>query len=590
MNAAGKIGAAASSSQVDAETPPQPPVYRRLHGLVQSFGSDRGKPNRRQGELLAAVAELIDALALGLVIDREGTLALSEFALDASHRANHLAIGNELRLAASEAIRTMEPRADVSATVPNAVLLATPLPRGIGAITAIRAASEAALGPSRATLELAALVVSFGNVDTNTRHSKTLADLVAASATTPLPQAPSALADRLRETLHARSVFVATPGGDVLAASPAAAPRGSTPISEQIRSFARRCARLDQPLVEDKAKDGKPGLAFELNARSVVGFKVTDRRSSHDAVIIVAEPGSGFAELDGNGWTVVRTLIDISVKREAKRRMPILRPGARLLMAIALAALLAAAFFVPVPDRIRAEAELEAEGRHFVSASFSGVLREAKVKAGDVVRQGDIIALLEGEALQLARNTAASKADEAFRRRDAAVREKRITEAELARNEAEAAAAERDLLDWQLANLVLKAPVDGVVLSSPLERSAGAPVREGDTVAEIAPLEHMRVRVDVPIETVARLPHQADALLYLDGVQSEPIKLENFRSAPEVETIAGRTVLPVRSTIANAGQSLRPGQRGVAILPTGRARLGEILFRDAWIALKRWWR
>ncbi|HEV7322267.1 MAG TPA: HlyD family efflux transporter periplasmic adaptor subunit [Ensifer sp.] len=589
MNAAGKIGAAAGRSPTDGEPPSQPPVYRRLHRVVQSFGSGRGASDRRQGELLAVVAELVDAHALGLVIDRDGTLALSDFALDASHRANHLAIGNELRLAASDAIRTMEPRAEVSASVPNAVLLATPLPRGTGAITAIRPASEAALVSSRATLELAALALSLGTVETNANLSKTLADLAVAEAT-PLPEDPGTFADRLRGVLHARSVFVTTPAGDVLVSSPTAVPRNSAPIAEQVRSFARRCARLDHPLVEEKAGDAKPGLASELNARSVVGFKVTDRRTARDVIVIVAEPGARFAELDANGWTVVRAIVDVNVKPAVQRRMPALRPGARLLTAFAAAALLAAAFFVPIPDRIRAEAELEAEGRHFVSASFSGVLREAKVKAGDVVKMGDTIAVLEGEALQLARNTAASKADEAFRRRDAAVREKRITEAELARNEGDAAASERDLLDWQLANLVLKAPVDGVVLQSPLERSAGAPVREGDTIVEIAPLEHMRARIDIPVEALARLPLQAEAKLYLDGVQSDPITLENFRKAPEVETLAGRTVLPMRATIENTSQSLRPGQRGVATLPTGQARLGEILFRDAWVALKRWWR
>ncbi|MGE6781851.1 HlyD family efflux transporter periplasmic adaptor subunit [Ensifer adhaerens] len=590
MNAAGKFGAATGGSPADGKAPPQPPVYRRLHRAVQAVGADRSAPDRHRGELLAAVAELIDAYALGHVIDRDGTLALSDFALDAGHRANHLAIGNELRLAASDAIRTMEPRADAAASIPNAVLLATPLPRGTGAIAAIRPASEAALASSRATLELAALAVTLGSAGTDAPLTKTLSDLAAGVATTPLPDEPNAFAGRLRDILRARSVFITTPAGDVLASSPTSVPRNSAPIAEQLRNFARRCARLDHPLVERKSGDGKPGLATELNAGHVIGFGITGRRTARDAIIIVAEPGAPFAELDGNGWTVVKAIMNVNAIPVAPRRMPVFRPGARLLTGLVALGLMTAAYFIPVPDRIRAEAQLEAEGRHFVAASFSGVLREAKVKAGDVVRQGDTIALLEGEALQLARNTAASKADEAFRRRDAAVREKRITDAELARNEAEAAAAERDLLDWQLANLQLKAPVDGVVLDSPLERSAGAPVREGDTIAEIAPLEHMRVRADIPVEALQRLPHPANALLYLDGVQSEAIKLADFRNAPEVETIAGRTVLPVRATIENTGQSLRPGHRGVAVFATGRARLGEVLFRDAWIALKRWWR
>ena len=565
------------------------PAYRRLHLLGREVAAGLGSVEQQQARLVAIAAELIDAHALGFVTERDGVLTLRDFALDARHRADHLSIGNELRLAASECLRTREPRMEPSANIQGAFLLATTLADSRSAVAAIKSGGEAVLPAARATLELAALAMSFG---VTSRGGGAIISALAAlaAADDAVPREPAELAARLLSALGARMIFIAAANGELMASAPGALPNKETPAHRELRALAKRAAGQDRPVVVRSSDGDEKQVAIELNATKLAAFRIGDKRDGRDVFVIAVEPARPFSELDAGGWAVARSLIEARTALPPARARRNWRPKRSALATLFFALAAGVALLVPIPDRIRAEATLEADGRHFVSASFSGVLREARVKAGDVVGKDDTIALLEGEALQLARNTAASKADEAFRRRDAAIREKRITDAELARNEGEAAAAERDLLDWQLANLELKAPVDGVVLDSPLEQSAGAPVREGDVVAEIAPLEHIRVRVDVPVETLSRLPPDAEASLYLDGVQSAAIAIGNFRIAPEVETINGSTVLPVWAVIENSAHALRPGQRGVAIIPTGRALIGKVLFRDAWIALTRWWR
>lgn len=574
----------------DGRQPDVLPAYRRLHAIGRDIAARRSPLEQQQARLVATVAEMIDAHAFGFVVERDGTLALRDFALDARYRADHLSIGNELRLAASEALRTREPRVEPSASVPGAFVFATSVGDGRGAIAAIKGGGETALSATRATLELSALALSLdpgGGV--RGESVKALAALSISLGAGPASE-PASLADRLAAAFTARMVFIAAANGEILASAPAALHGRETPVRNALRSLAKRCADLDSPLIVRASDDGEKQVADELSATRVVAFRIGDRRARRDRVVIIVEPGPAFVDLDASGWTIARALFEADDAPLPVRRNRDWRPKRSVIATGVVAVAALAALLVPVPDRIRAEAELEADGRHFVSASFSGVLREAKVKAGDVVRKDDTIAVLEGEALQLARSTAASKADEAFRRRDAAIREKRITDAELARNEGEAAASERDLLDWQLASLELKAPVDGVVLDSPLEQSAGAPVREGDIVVEIAPLQSIRARVDVPVESLARLPESPHASLYLDGVRLDAIEIERFSMAPEVETRNGRTVLPLRAVVANATHALRPGQRGVAVIPAGHSLLGEILFRDAWIAMRRWWR
>lgn len=574
-----------SSTAADAA-----PAHRRLQAIAAEIADGKGTPEHLQSRILTSLAELLDADAVAFVTERDGSLAVRDLALDARHRATHLAIGNEFRMAASEVLRTSKPRVEPSVNVPAAMLVATPLVDGQSVIAVIKAGSQKNLSTVKTTLELAALAMNAAVP----RAGPPLASMLSNVMTT-LEEAGQGraddLADRLASAFSARLVLVSDTEGAILATAPKSTMRPDTPAHQAAMRLIGRVKTLGRPVIERSADDGDDTLAGQLTASMVVALRVDGTRPGRRTVVVLVEPGAAFAGLDVEGWRVVQALLVTStaaslLQRERTKWHPT-RKAMLTLLAIAAAT---AALFVPVPDRIRAEAELEPESRNFVSASFSGVLRTATVKPGDVVKAGDTIALLEGEALSLARSTAAAKAEEAFRRRDAAIREKRITEAELARNEGEAAAAERDLLDWQLASLDLKAPVDGVVLASPLEQSAGAPVREGDVIAEIAPLEHIRVRFDVPVESLSRLTAPAKAELHMDGASSDTIKIEDFTAAPEAETTGGRTVLPLRAGIDNANNALRPGQRGVVLIPTGTALLGEILFRDAWIALKRWWR
>jgi len=77
-------------------------------------------------------------------------------------------------------------------------------------------------------------------------------------------------------------------------------------------------------------------------------------------------------------------------------------------------------------------------------------------------------------------------------------------------------------------------------------------------------------------------------MLARDGLAGAPLRLEDLRPAPRAEARDGAVALPLTAEIDNPDSLLRPGQRGVAVLPVGRARLGEVLFRRAWGALHRW--
>jgi len=73
------------------------------------------------------------------------------------------------------------------------------------------------------------------------------------------------------------------------------------------------------------------------------------------------------------------------------------RRGQAILFAVALAAAL---LFVPVPHRVPCNCQLEPVTRRFVAAPFAGPLKETFVEPGDLVKQGQLLARMDGREIR----------------------------------------------------------------------------------------------------------------------------------------------------------------------------------------------
>ncbi|WP_157020238.1 HlyD family secretion protein [Mesorhizobium xinjiangense] len=561
------------------------PLYHRLRRQLQGARAHSGRNAQGAAPALAAIAEMIDAEAAAVLVERDGSLAVRDLTLDARHRDSRTKLAAELRFAASEALRGPGSHQEMSTALPGAVVLASAFADGGGAVAALRRGGTP-LPAARATLELAAAALQptarEGGMGLATGLSA-LIDAFKGAA----PADPVELAELMVSAFGASHAFIGGDDGAIRAVFPVGAVREDSPVESAARDLFTRAGSAAGPIVERK-EQASTSLASALKADCVVALQVGGRRKAAPLTCLLADPAADFRQLDTKGWLVVQTLLDATLDAPQRKRARSRRRWTGRIGALVAAALALAVMFIPIPDRIRAEVELEPEGRRFVTATFNAVLLHSDAAPGDFVARGEPIAELEGEELILSHSAAAARAGEAFRRRDAAVRAKDVTEAELARLEGEAVAAERDLLAWQIAQLQLRAPVDGVVLESPFEHSDGAPLREGDVIAEIAPVDRLRVRIDVPVEDLQRLDEAVDGELHFDGVSGDPVPVTDLRRAARAETIDGQTVIPLRTTIDNPDLKLRPGQKGVALLPTGKAPIGEILFRGAWNAFRRW--
>jgi RND family efflux transporter MFP subunit len=259
-----------------------------------------------------------------------------------------------------------------------------------------------------------------------------------------------------------------------------------------------------------------------------------------------------------------------------------------------MTALLAAALYLGFATgdyRVSADARIEGRVQRTLTAPFQGYVREARHRAGDRVRQGEVLARLDDRDLRLERSRIAGQRDqlikqyrEAMAKRDRA--QARIVSAQLDQTEAQFA-----LIEEHLARTEVLAPFDGVLVSGDLTQSLGAPLERGQALFEIAPLDAYRVVLQVDEHRVADVrPGQRGELVLapMPGVRF-PIVLDSV--TPVSSPKEGRNYFRVEAQFdGGPDPRLRPGMEGVAKVAVEERRMFHVWTRDIadWMRLKAW--
>lgn len=246
----------------------------------------------------------------------------------------------------------------------------------------------------------------------------------------------------------------------------------------------------------------------------------------------------------------------------------------------AILALVAAIALIPLPYRIRCDAELQPVVRRHVAAPFEGILRQCLVKPGDVVSAGQVLGRMDAKELNWELAAATADRDRAAKSGDVNLAAGKAAAAQIDRFESRRLAERVKLLESRLAQLDISTPQVGVVVSGNLERAEGAPVKVGQTLFEVAPLERMIVEVLIPEYEIDRASIGQTVDVYLDSVPGEALTGAVLRIHPRAELRNGANVFVAELELDNHDDRLRPGMKGIARLATQRRPL-------AWIAAQR---
>jgi multidrug efflux pump subunit AcrA (membrane-fusion protein) len=111
-----------------------------------------------------------------------------------------------------------------------------------------------------------------------------------------------------------------------------------------------------------------------------------------------------------------------------------------------------------------------------------------------------------------------------------------------------------------------------------LEDAQGAPVRIGDVLAEVAPLQTLRLELNVNESDIAYVELEQTASIVLDGNPLDLLTGQIERIRPASENRNNKNVFVSEIAIDNQNALLRPGMQGTAKIAAGDRSLGWILF------------
>ena len=234
---------------------------------------------------------------------------------------------------------------------------------------------------------------------------------------------------------------------------------------------------------------------------------------------------------------------------------------------------------------------LETIQQQVIPAPFDGYLKTVEVDVGQSVEQDtSVLATLDTAELRL--QLAAAQADKAgyLKQVSAAMRDNETAQAQIAQANADKAQAQIDLLNHQIGQSQLTTPLAGVVVKGDLKRQIGAPVRTGDILFEVCPIESIRAQLLVPDDLILYMEVGQEGRLATASYPDKPIRFVIERIDPMAEVVNQRNVFKVRARLTETYPWMRPGMEGVAKVEVGKKRYVWIWTRKVtnWLRMKLW--
>jgi multidrug resistance efflux pump len=252
-----------------------------------------------------------------------------------------------------------------------------------------------------------------------------------------------------------------------------------------------------------------------------------------------------------------------------------------------------AAFLIFGKGQFRPEAPfvLEAVYQQTVPAPFDGYIKSVTVEVGDAV-EADKSTLAELDTAELRLRLAAAKAEQAgyLKQVAAAMRDGETAQAQIAQANADRAEAQIDLLNYLISEANIVSPMSGTVVKGDLKREIGAPVKTGDVLFEVTPLESLRAVLMVSEDCIFDIKVGQEGSLATVSYPAQKIEFVVERINPMAEIVNNRNVFKVRARLLETRPWMRPGMEGVARVSVGKRRYAWIWSRKIvnWVRMKLW--
>ncbi len=232
---------------------------------------------------------------------------------------------------------------------------------------------------------------------------------------------------------------------------------------------------------------------------------------------------------------------------------------------------------LPMTHEVSCDCELQPVVRRFVAAPFEGTLDKSLVEPGETVVEGQLLARIDPREINWELAGVDAEQQRASKERDTNLAKQDIGAAEISRYDVERLKTRRKLLTHRSENLEIRSPINGLVITGDLKKSEGVPMKTGDRMFEIAPLDQMLVEVAIPEPDIRHIAVGQAVSVTLDAFPGETLTGQLRRIHPRSEVRDESHVFIAEVELPNPQGRLRPGMRGAADIVAGQRMLGWIL-------------
>lgn len=241
--------------------------------------------------------------------------------------------------------------------------------------------------------------------------------------------------------------------------------------------------------------------------------------------------------------------------------------------------------------RVDAPAQLEGAIQRSITAPTDGFIQRALAKPGDLVKKDQVLVLLEDKDLLLDQQRLRSRLAQLQGSFSSAMANRDLPAVAKGRSEIDEAKAELALIEQQLERTQITAPFEGEVIEGDLRQSLGSPVRRGEVMMTLAPVDDYRIVFHVSETEINNVTEGQHGALALASQPHEKHRLVVSRITPLANIDNGRNAFKVEAVFAESvNGSLRPGMEGVVKVDVEKRSLLWIVFHSAWdwLTMKRW--
>ena len=233
----------------------------------------------------------------------------------------------------------------------------------------------------------------------------------------------------------------------------------------------------------------------------------------------------------------------------------------------------------------------EATYQQVIPAPFDGYINKVNVEVNEPVEANKtVMAILDRAELRLKLAAAKAEMSGYIKQASVAMRDGQIAQAQIAKANADKMTAQINLLNYMMSRSDILSPISGFVVKGDLKKQIGAPVRTGDVLFEVSPLQSLRAELLVPEDDIFDIQPGQEGLLTTASFPGQRIKFTVERINPVAEVVNQRNVFKVRVNLLETYSWLRPGMEGVAKVSIDKRRYAWIWTRKVvnWVRMKLW--